>query len=188
VSEATATASLQNNRWVLGAATAAMGLSAGLLYGYACSVMPGLAHTDDRTFIDAMQQINEAIQNPVFFASFVGAPVLTLWAFVIERRRGPETLRWITAALVLAGVSLLVTGALNIPLNNELKAAGPVGSISDLAGVRDHFEGRWVAWNVVRTLATTASFGCLVRAMSTRGRFLSRRASQPSAADLTPSR
>jgi uncharacterized membrane protein len=156
-------------RWVLGGATAAMGLCAGLFYSYACSVMPGLAHTDDRTFIEAMQQINEAIQNPVFFASFAGAPALTVWALVIERRAGsPQTARWITAALVLAGVSLAVTGALNIPLNTALKAAGPVGNITDLARIRAHFEGHWVAWNIVRTLATTASFGCLLRGMNAR--------------------
>jgi uncharacterized membrane protein len=49
---------------VLGAALRAMGLIAGLFYAYACSVMPGLADADDRTVIDAMQQINEAIENP----------------------------------------------------------------------------------------------------------------------------
>src|SRR6202040_2213542 len=41
---------------VLGLAMIATGLSAGLLYSYACSVLPGLAQTSDRTFIDAMQQ------------------------------------------------------------------------------------------------------------------------------------
>ena len=64
---------------VLGLAMIATGLSTGLLYSYACSVLPGLAQTSDRTFIDAMQQINKAIQNPVFFASFFGALALTAW-------------------------------------------------------------------------------------------------------------
>jgi uncharacterized membrane protein len=159
----------RDKRWVLGAATAAMGLCSGLFYGYACSVMPGLAHTDDRTFVDAMQQINEAIQNPAFFATFIGAPALTVWALVNERRTGSrQTLRWITAALVLAGVSLAITGAINVPLNNQLKAAGAIGSITDVARVRDQFEGPWVAWNLVRTTATVASFGCLVQALAVR--------------------
>src|ERR671916_3351001 len=39
------------------AATVAMGLLAGLFYSYACSVMPGLSRTDDRTFVSGMQQI-----------------------------------------------------------------------------------------------------------------------------------
>jgi uncharacterized membrane protein len=48
---------------VLGLATVGMGLLAGLFYAYACSVMPGLGQADDRTVVDAMQQIDEAIQN-----------------------------------------------------------------------------------------------------------------------------
>lgn len=54
---------------VLGPATAGMGLLAGLFYAYACSVMPGLGRADDRTLVDAMQQIDKAIENPVFFAT-----------------------------------------------------------------------------------------------------------------------
>ena len=48
----------------LAAATITTGLMAGLYYAYACSVMPGLSRTDDRTFVSAMQQINVAIINP----------------------------------------------------------------------------------------------------------------------------
>ncbi|MGH3083581.1 MAG: hypothetical protein ACRDNP_05880 [Gaiellaceae bacterium] len=40
-------------------------------------MMPGLDRAGDRTLVDAMQQINEAIQNPVFVLSFMGAPLLT---------------------------------------------------------------------------------------------------------------
>ncbi|MCW2657682.1 MAG: Protein of unknown function transrane [Jatrophihabitans sp.] len=152
--------------WLLGGATAGMGLLSGLFYGYACSVMPGLAKSDDRTLVDAMQQINKAIENPVFFATFVGAPALALGALVIERRwTSREALRWIALALVLAGIDFAITGGINIPLNNDLAAAGDPAGISDLAGVRDHFEGTWVVWNIVRTVATTASFGALGRAL-----------------------
>jgi hypothetical protein len=63
---------------VLAAALVAMGLLAGLFYAYACSVMPGLSDAGDRSFIDSMQQINKAIENPVFFLTFLGAPVLAI--------------------------------------------------------------------------------------------------------------
>jgi uncharacterized membrane protein len=154
--------------WVLGTATVGMGLLAGLFYGYACSVMPGLGRADDRAFVDAMQQINEAIENPVFFATFLGAPALVLGALVSERRSGSgshEVLRWIAAALVLTAVTLLVTFAVNIPLNDDLMNAGDPGQVADLARVRNDFEGPWVAWNIVRTLAVTGSFCCLARAL-----------------------
>jgi uncharacterized membrane protein len=160
---------------VLGLATVGMGLLAGLFYGYACSVMPGLGRADDRTVVDAMQQIDEAIQNPVFFLTFLGAPVLVVWAAVIERRSASrEVLRWTVAALGLCAIALVVTFAFNIPLNDELANAGDPARIADLARVRDDFEGPWVAWNIVRTLATTAAFCCLARALFVHARGLGR--------------
>jgi uncharacterized membrane protein len=68
---------------------------------------------------------------------------------------------WVIAALVFAVLTLIVSGAGNIPLNNALDAAGPVDKIADLASVRADFEDAWVRWNIVRTLTSTASLGCL---------------------------
>ena len=73
---------------VLGAAALTMGLLAGLFYAYSVSVMPGLGQADDRTLVDGMQQINDAIENPVFFVSFLGAPVLILAARRLLRPLG----------------------------------------------------------------------------------------------------
>lgn len=156
---------------VLGAAALTMGLLAGLFYAYAVSVMPGLANSDDRTLVDGMQHINVAIENPVFFLSFIGAPLLAGWAFVQARRSGSvEVVRWIAAALVLYGIAFVVTGALNIPLNNDLKNAGTVNHIGNVSAVRDHFLTPWIAWNVVRTVASTAALGCLGYALVLYGR------------------
>jgi hypothetical protein len=86
----------------LGAALLTTGLMAGVYYDWAVSVMPGLARTDDRTFVYVMQEITEAIQNPVFFLGFFGAPLLTLGALLLERRSGAQqAVRWIWAALGL---------------------------------------------------------------------------------------
>jgi uncharacterized membrane protein len=156
---------------VLGLAMLATGLIAGLYYSYACSVMLGLARTDDHTFIAAMQQINDAIQNPVFFASFFGAFVLTALAVVAQRRQGRrEVMPWVVLALVLYLVGLLVTMGVNVPLNDELAAAGDPAHIADLAAVRARFERPWIAWNIVRTVMSTAALGCLGRALVLHGR------------------
>jgi uncharacterized membrane protein len=156
---------------VLGAAVLTMGMLAGLFYAYSVSVMPGLGDADDRTLIDAMQQINEAIENPVFFLSFLGAPVLALAALVVVRRSDSrQEIRWIVAALVLYGVAFLVTVAFNIPLNDELAQAGDPERIADPARVRDDFYGPWGAWNIVRTVASTAALGCLGYALPLHGR------------------
>jgi uncharacterized membrane protein len=156
---------------VLGAATVTTGLCAGVWYAYACSVMPGLARSSDHSYVEVMQNINKVIQNPVFFASFLGAPVLTGIAAFSQRRRGErEMLRWTVAAFVLSLITIGVTGALNVPLNNQLAAAGNPDHIGNLAHVRSQFAGPWVAGNIARLIASTTALGCLARALTLRGR------------------
>jgi uncharacterized membrane protein len=158
------------------AATLAMGLLAGLFYAFTVSIMPGLARTDGRTFVDTMQQINVAILNPWFSLSFLGAPVLTIVAAALHLRAGWRTaLPWIAAALVLYGVAFVITAGVHIPLNNALAAAGPPDRIADLTQVRDRFEASWVRWNIARAVASTAAFGCLTWALVLYGRQWQRR-------------
>src|SRR6186713_801850 len=59
------------------AATITNGLMAGLFAAYSYAVMPGLGRTDDRTFVEAMQQTNAAILNGWFGICF-GAAVLVI--------------------------------------------------------------------------------------------------------------
>jgi uncharacterized membrane protein len=127
-----------------------------------------LGDSDDRTFIDVMNRINEVIQNPAFFATFIGAPLLTVIVAVLLRRSA--AIRWIVAALGLHVAMIVVTGAFNIPLNDDLAAAGPAATIADPAAVRERFEDPWNAWNLVRLLISTAALACLARALRLNGR------------------
>ena len=52
-----------------------------------------------------------------------------------------QVVRWLAAALALYGVAFMVTGAVHIPLNDDLARAGDPDRIADLAGVRDDFTG-----------------------------------------------
>ena len=161
---------------VLGAAVIAMGLLAGLFYAFDVAVMPGLTGADDGTLVDAMQQMNNAIENPAFFLTFLGAPVLAVVALVQARRSGStETARWILVALGAHAVMLIVGVAVHFPLNDDLERAGDPGRIGDLAAVRDDYATPWVVWNIVRTLALTVAFGALTRALVAHG---SRRGSE----------
>lgn len=146
------------NDVLLLAATVAGGLQAGTYYTWASGVMPGLARTDDRTFVHAMQQMNLAIVNPVFVASFVGAPVLALAA--IATSDGPAR-AWVVAGAGLAVATVVITAAGNIPLNNAIDAAGPVDRIADVPAVRAAFESRWVRLNVARALTSAGSLTAL---------------------------
>ncbi len=141
---------------LLAAGTAGTGLVAGIFLAFATAVMPGLARGDDRTFVAALQQVNVAIVNPLFVTVFV-APVLLLGAAAFT---GPARW-WVLAALVLHVVTVLVTGAGNIPLNDALAAAGA----TDPAAARQAFEDPWNRLHLVRTLTVTAAFGCCLVAL-----------------------
>ncbi|MFB9311549.1 DUF1772 domain-containing protein [Nocardioides plantarum] len=145
------------------AALVASGLQAGTYYTWASGVMPGLADTDDATFVSAMQHVNVAIVNPVFLASFLGAPVLAAAGVVAA---GGPARPWVVAGLVLALATVAVTAAGSIPLNDALAAVDPRSDGSTLAAARETFEGPWARWNVVRTLTSTGALACLGWAIS----------------------
>jgi uncharacterized membrane protein len=163
---------------VLGAAVFAMGLVAGLYFFSAIAVMPALTAADDRTLVDAMQQMIDKIENPAFFLVFLGAPALAAVALVQARRSGQAKIAgWIIAALALYAVMVVITFAVNIPLNDDLEQAGDPARIENIAEVRDDFVTPWVAWDIVRTLVTTVAFGALTWALVLRAR--TGRAQQP---------
>jgi uncharacterized membrane protein len=120
----------RNANIVLGAAVIAMGLLAGLYYFSAIAVMPALTAADDRTLVDAMQQMIDKIENPAFFLVLLGAPALAAVALVQARRSASAKIAgWIVAGLALYTVMVVITFAVHIPLNDDLKQAGdPTGS------------------------------------------------------------
>jgi len=135
-----------------------MGLTVGTIALYAHTIMPGLRNTDDRTFVSAFQHIDRAIINPWFMAAAAFA------------NRGTPAMGWIIAALVLYLVAVVITMAVNVPLNDAIKAAGDPSHI-DVALARQNFhESRWTAWNLVRLATTAPAFGLLAWALVLYGR------------------
>jgi uncharacterized membrane protein len=150
---------------VLIAATTTMGLMAGVFGLYTHTVMPGLRRTDDRTFVGSFQAIDRAIINPWFLASYLGALILTAAAALFYLDEG-AVIGWVAAAFVLYLATFVITFAVNVPLNNALKAAGEPNTMRDLNSVRTQFnEGRWSTWNLARTVMSTAAFVCLLIAV-----------------------
>ena len=144
---------------VLLAATITMGLVAGVFVLYQHTVMPGLAKTDDRTFVGAFQAMDRAIINPWFMACFMGTPVLTAASGVLFL--GDDGFVLIAVAFVLYVITSGVTIGINVPKNDALKAAGDPAQI-DVAAARAAFgEAAWVAWNRLRVVTTTGAFGLL---------------------------
>ena len=153
------------------AATFFMGQVAGLFYTWAHDVMPGLGRSDDRTFVAGFQALDKAIINPWFLAGFTGAPLLTAAAALLQLGEDDRTIfTWTLAALLLYGAVIGITRSVHLPLNADIQAAGDPDQIADLAAVREWFEARWVRWNLVRTFACAAAFGCLLWALVLFGR------------------
>ena len=172
-------------------ATLMMGLVAGVFGDWAHTIMPGLRTTDDRTFVGAFQALDRAILGPLFMLALMGALVFTGVAAVLYLRDDNRVpLRWVALAFGLYLAALVITMAIHEPLNDVIMSAGDPDRIADLAAVRDTFqETRWVAWNLVRTIATTAAFGCLAWALVLRGRATAHAADHeaPGTAQTAPS-
>jgi uncharacterized membrane protein len=109
--------------------------------------------------VDAIQEMNRAIVNPVFMLSFLGAPAISVVAAVLV---GGDARWWAVAAAALAVATIVITFGGNIPLNNAIDTAGDPDEIADLSAVRRAFEPGWVRLNAVRAVASTlatAGFG-----------------------------
>jgi uncharacterized membrane protein len=156
---------------LLAVATLTMGLMAGVFGLYAHSVMPGLRKTDDRTFVRSFQAIDRAIINPVFMSTFVGAlvcPGVATLFFIPSSQR--SVLPWCLSAFVLYMWVFISTIAVNVPLNDAIKAAGDPDQLDELHAVRARFnEAKWNRWNLVRAVLTTAAFGCLIWSLVQHG-------------------
>ncbi|GAA1156342.1 DUF1772 domain-containing protein [Kribbella jejuensis] len=150
-------------------ATLLTGLMAGVYAIYANAFMPGLAKTDDKTFVSAFTAVDRAIVNPVFLGlGFLGALVVTLLAGVLSLKE--KALPWVAAAFVLTLAAVIVTMAVNVPLNDAMKAAGDPATI-DVHAVRAAFdEARWRTFNLVRTWLQLGAFGLLAWALYLTGR------------------
>jgi len=139
------------------------GLLAGLFYGYACSVNKALGSLPGKEYLSAFKAINQAIQNPVFFLSFMGSIIALIITTVYSYKlhQGAAFYLLLLALIIYAVGVFGVTVLGNIPLNERL-AAFPVTTASDdeIARMRKVFENPWNAYHNVRTLAAVVSF-CL---------------------------
>lgn len=122
------------------AAPLAGGVLGGLYLAFDLAVLPALrrvpvgAPDDPAT---TMRAINVAIVRPAFLVLLLGAPALAVAAAVV----GPTPATVAAAALQAAG--LVVTLAVNVPLNTALEHGGPW----------EGFVGPWARAHRVRTAA-----------------------------------
>jgi uncharacterized membrane protein len=148
----------------LALATLTTGLMAGVFYAYAVSVNLGLAAQSDASYVATMQAINERIQNPLFFLSFIGAVLFLLAALAAHSPRPRSGRFWLVAlaCLLYVGGGFLLTVFVNVPLNEQLARVAADASPGELARARDGYEGPWNFWNGVRAMFSFLAFLALV--------------------------
>ncbi len=144
------------------AATVGNGLLAGVFLAFACAVTLGLRHVDDRCYVSTFRAINTAILNGWFLGVFLVSPVVTAATVVLHA--GPadrSRLPWLAVGLAAAAGTVIVTAAVNVPLNRRLGAA-PVHTDRECTVARRRFERRWNRWNLLRTVMSTLALVSLV--------------------------
>ena len=147
--------------------TTTTALMAGLFYAWSCSVMLGFARLSDREFISAMQATNRAIQNPIFFAAFFGAPILLPLSVFLHYGQALTMRFWflLAATIIYLIGTFGVTIFGNVPLNNMLDRFDlQVASEEETALQRANFEGRWNNLNTIRTVSSTLAITLIITA------------------------
>jgi uncharacterized protein (TIGR02246 family) len=133
------------------------GLIGGTFFAFSAFVMKALARLPAPQGIAAMQSINVAVLNRLFFTVFFGTAagciLLAVRAVLVWNTRGAGYM-FVGCALYFVG-TILVTIVCNVPLNNALAAVDPASA--DGASTWANYLKAWTAWNHVRTVAAVAA-------------------------------
>lgn len=135
------------------------GLSAGLFYAWAVSVIPGTKRIPDHMYLETMQSINRAILNPAFYLIFFGSLILLVVSTIQHFQSGLTF--WLLLAALLSYLigTFGVTSFGNVPLNNSLDVLELAElSVELKAMTRHRYELKWNRLHMIRTVFSVLSF------------------------------
>ncbi|SNQ51170.1 Uncharacterized membrane protein [Frankia canadensis] len=151
------------HRFVTLPTAALSGITGGVLFGFSILVMPALRRAPAPSAIRSMQQINVVAPHSLLmlplFGSALGCVGVGIWALGHWGRPGSQLL---LLGAIAGAASLLVTAAINIPLNNGLADLNP-----DAVGAADtwlRYVSRWSVANHIRSLLAFVCTGALLAA------------------------
>ena len=137
----------------------------GFFYAWVCSTMWGLDAADPRVAIAAMQAMNASVRNAVFFPAFFLTPVALGATALLARSEGRHRAApyFLAAAVLYAGGALLLTGLVNVPMNEALGSQQIPSDPAAAASIWADYSPRWQAWNMIRTVVSglTLTLGVL---------------------------
>lgn len=141
---------------VLMIATLAAALGSGLITGvflaFSSFVMAGLRDIPAAQGIAAMQSINITVIRSLFMPVFLGTALLSaILAVVAVFQWGQAaSVYLLTGGLAYVIGTFLVTGTLNVPLNNRLAVVDP--ETEEAGAVWHSYLRDWLWWNHLRTV------------------------------------
>jgi uncharacterized membrane protein len=145
------------------AAALGAGLVAGIFFAFSAFIMTALGRLPAEGGISAMQSINVAVLNPVFFFVFFGTAVAALILAIAALAGWGQSSYLLAGALLYLAGTILVTMAFNVPLNNRL--AGSSAKSTEGASIWKTYLSTWTAWNHVRTIAALAACALFILAL-----------------------
>jgi uncharacterized membrane protein len=130
----------------------AFALMGGFFYAYSVSVMPGLDRIEPVAAIRAMQGINAAVRNPVFFVTYFLTPVFAAGLAIALWAGGERAAAvWLALAAAVYGAGVLgPTGSINVPMNEALALVTAEQMRGNEAAIWTAYSDRWTLWNNVR--------------------------------------
>jgi len=148
----------------LGAALGS-GIVAGIFFAFSTFMMTALGRLPPEQGMAAMRSINVVIINPWFFSVFFGTAVLALVLAMLAMFNwddpGP---RFVMAGAVLYLIcAIVVTIAVNVPMNDALAAVDPASAAG--AELWNRYLSAWTAWNHVRTAGSLAAAAAFILAL-----------------------
>lgn len=126
----------------------------GFFFAWVCSTMWGLDTTDPKVAIAAMQAMNASVRNAVFAPAFFGTPLVLLAAAVANWQIRPAAYAFLAGALVYLLGGLILTMAINVPMNEALARITIPDDPQQAAAIWAEYSGRWQLWNQIRTVAS----------------------------------
>jgi uncharacterized membrane protein len=146
------------------AAALGCGLLGGVLFAFSAFVMPALRRLPGEQGVAAMQSINVTAMRPAFGIAILGTTVACAAVLVVAFRRWGEpgsVLLLVGAGLFFIG-GLLVTGLLNVPMNERLAVLEPATAVAN--GDWADFLKWWTLANHLRTVGALAASAFLMAA------------------------
>jgi uncharacterized membrane protein len=142
-------------------------LVAGLLFGFAIVVMPGIAKLTDKEYLLAFKHMDGIIQNnqPLFVLVWAGSILSVMATLVLGMLNlsGSDVYLVVFASILYFFGVQLPTFRFNIPLNNSVQRLDIEGlEESDAALSRAGFEQPWNRWNQIRTVNAVGTVSILL--------------------------